>query len=111
MSARRPKQAKAKRQPRATKPAAERPRDDIRAFLETGGMEPDEQLRLVLRFLSEELDEANGPAWSSRLKGLPLRPLVSPSKRLKIQWQALGSYDALPLPALKYLQTWSTKRA
>jgi hypothetical protein len=104
MSERRRKQAKTKRLPRTTKAATERPLDDIRAFLETGGMKPDQQLGLVLRFLAEDLDDANGPTWSSRLKGLPLRPLSSETGRLKIQWQILGSYDALTLVALKRVQ-------
>jgi hypothetical protein len=95
MSATHRKQAKARRA---------RPRDDVGAFLKTGAMTPDEQLGLVLRFLREELDEANGLIWSSRLKGLTLRPLMSESGHLKIQWQMVGSYESITLPALKQLQ-------
>src|SRR5687768_727110 len=105
MSKRRQRPVNRKRGAGVTPARPPRQRDDFGALLRTGGMKPDKQMALVFGFLREKLDETNASTWSSRLKGLPLRSLASESGRLKIQWQILGSYDALSLAALKRLQS------
>lgn len=80
---------------------------DTRLFLEMATKPPPEQLGVVLRFLQEDVEALDGQervAWSSRLKALALRPLVSPSGRLTLQFQAASSYQALPARSLKAIQ-------
>jgi hypothetical protein len=67
---------------------------------------PQEQLAYVLRFLRENVDGMDARAqvvWSSRLKSLALPPLTS--GRLKVQFQAIVSYQAFPAKDLKTLQS------
>lgn len=86
-------------------PGKAKPHVDTHMMLETASMEADEQLELLLRFLREGPDESTVEPWSSRLKGLALRPVHSESGRLRVQWQVAVSYDTIDLPALRRLRT------